>query len=667
MEGREGRLVLEARPHLGIPALYVHDLTGTRDAERLLPSFPNIHPHSSKVLPRLRQWNPELAAQFEEKEPVKKMPFKLITTSQHWSSETRDYGAISYCWHGEDWEIPSRFYLDEKDWDFPITPIMLQGILRDWDVYWNHNVPSDAEIHPFTIWIDQLCINQQDAEEKFHAIANMDTIYQNASYVCIILEDLDFTPLEDSAFETWFRGDDSWTGRNPPRRKLRHEDWVKSSTQITHLFSALYRIYRSRWFKRAWCRQEFLLQLHRHLFIATKKRGCGLYDMGEIEKFRQDSYDKLKNMLPSGFHEKEKTIEKYMGFTVLGLRHCFVRLESLQCTWRKDIISIALNTSGIRLSFKGDNPKRDYSRYILAMVALGAGDTYVLGDAAPPTFRPVGQFLLWPPNNLIGEGLLRLYCKETKIPDEAKIWALGLQSIVLGAFMLTYKPSASPRRWESIADALVNKLVSPDSDIITNIRSKDTLVSILDLGFKWVLWVYQYLEPIILRDFFATLIDLQAEVVRNSNNEVWSLLPEDFSAADRDSVAKFIWMVTRLLHFTSRYQDLIPLVTTLDSAKQEKAILIVPKFLVPGICESKYTLVMPAALNNPTAVPITRVWILEKARTKGVGFVRVGNGLFIGRELKAEEQDHVEYLERVTITGAGCEEPHSNSGSTADG
>jgi hypothetical protein len=128
--GKEGRLVLSARPHLGIPALYLHDLTGTPDAERLLNQPPAlIHPESPKVLPRLRHWNPGLASQFEEKQPAKKMPFKLLTTSRYWYS-TPGYFAISYCWQGEDWEVPSRYYLKEENWKFPITPVMLQGILR---------------------------------------------------------------------------------------------------------------------------------------------------------------------------------------------------------------------------------------------------------------------------------------------------------------------------------------------------------------------------------------------------------------------------------------------------------------------------------------------------------------------------------------------------------
>jgi hypothetical protein len=52
----------------------------------------------------------------------------------------------------------------------------------------------------------------------------------------------------------------------------------------------------------------------------------------------------------------------------------FVQLQGLNCSYERDIISISLNASGIRLSFNGDVKNQQECRYTLAMIALGAGD-----------------------------------------------------------------------------------------------------------------------------------------------------------------------------------------------------------------------------------------------------------------------------------------------------
>ncbi|KAI8936606.1 hypothetical protein NX059_007005 [Plenodomus lindquistii] len=112
-----GRLLCPGYERLGIPALYVHDLTGTEDANRLLSKPPAIHPATPDVLPNLRCWNPEIAAAFSEKDNgIKRIPFKLVTKHQTWKAPKIDsFAAISYCWHNNDWTVPIRFSDEPKD------------------------------------------------------------------------------------------------------------------------------------------------------------------------------------------------------------------------------------------------------------------------------------------------------------------------------------------------------------------------------------------------------------------------------------------------------------------------------------------------------------------------------------------------------------------------
>lgn len=180
MSIKAGKLVCESYEELGIPALYLYDLTGTTDARRLLHKTPPVHPASSDVLPNLVRWNPDVAYLFSDKNNfTEQIPFRLVTKSPAWmSTEITSFVAVSYCWHSEEWDVPDRLRRTPNGWSMPVFPAMLKALLRTVE-------PHEA------IWIDQLCIEQSNIEEKQLAIANMDTVYLNCVRVSILLEDLD--------------------------------------------------------------------------------------------------------------------------------------------------------------------------------------------------------------------------------------------------------------------------------------------------------------------------------------------------------------------------------------------------------------------------------------------------------------------------------------------
>ena len=146
-----GRLICPGYENLGIPTLYVHDLTGSKDADRLLSKPPLIHPATPNILPKLRRWNPEVASAFSEKDnAVKRIPFKLVTKNRIWSPiKTNSFQAVSYCWHNNQWTVPARFSETPEDWPLPMSPAMLRALLC---------CTKDGE----AVWIDQLCIDQNE-------------------------------------------------------------------------------------------------------------------------------------------------------------------------------------------------------------------------------------------------------------------------------------------------------------------------------------------------------------------------------------------------------------------------------------------------------------------------------------------------------------------------
>jgi hypothetical protein len=86
------------------------------------------------------------------------------------------YKALSYCW-GTPNQDEELAILDEEDDSLSIIPISsnLATILRSF--------AEQGVTGP--LWIDQICINQSDVDEKSYLIGKMSLIYSNAKSVLI--------------------------------------------------------------------------------------------------------------------------------------------------------------------------------------------------------------------------------------------------------------------------------------------------------------------------------------------------------------------------------------------------------------------------------------------------------------------------------------------------
>jgi hypothetical protein len=103
-------------------------------------------------------------------------------------------------------------------------------------------------------------------------------------------------------------------------------------------------------------------------------------------------------------------------------------------------------------------------------------------------------------------------------------------------------------------------------------------------------------------------------------------------------------------NYTKSYPHLDLLHVDLDSAKEQSAILVTPRYFSQGLCRKKYALALPSALNIISAVPLSRVWILSPTPTEEAEFVRVSSAYLIGPELDTESQDQVRLREKVSVT-----------------
>jgi hypothetical protein len=139
------------------------------------------------ILQNLAAWCPDVVAQFSKRSSITVLntPFRLIFPADAREAfdnglYVRQYIAISYCWHSVDYPYPGCEPHDR----WPFSKPFVDAILSDKD-------------HPREgIWIDQLCIDQEDTVDKQMAVAAMDIIYRSCIRLLVLLEDVTLDAAE---------------------------------------------------------------------------------------------------------------------------------------------------------------------------------------------------------------------------------------------------------------------------------------------------------------------------------------------------------------------------------------------------------------------------------------------------------------------------------------
>ena len=157
------------------------------------------------------------------------------------------YLALSYCWHYEDWTpnpaLGRRALSLDSGSSLPITTPMWKAFLAE------RESPSEA------VWVDQGCIRQANLAEKTYAINSMDVVFGAARKVVIALEDVKLGPEDAEALMKYCHALQSMPGRE---RSLIWADWLHFVDDKEELALACLKVFRARWFRRAWCSHEFL-------------------------------------------------------------------------------------------------------------------------------------------------------------------------------------------------------------------------------------------------------------------------------------------------------------------------------------------------------------------------------------------------------------------------
>ncbi|EXA30773.1 hypothetical protein FOVG_17873 [Fusarium oxysporum f. sp. pisi HDV247] len=142
------------------------------------------------------------------------------------SGSTRPYEALSYVWGSEN--KPRSIFIDGCDLPVGENLYVALSHLRDRSI-------------ERTIWIDAICINQQDPKDKGHQVQSMAKIYAKASRVIVWLGEA--TPDNDQALE---------------EIRIAAEQPTKPSTKEGTILKLL----EGPWFQRIWVLQEVAAARH---------------------------------------------------------------------------------------------------------------------------------------------------------------------------------------------------------------------------------------------------------------------------------------------------------------------------------------------------------------------------------------------------------------------
>jgi hypothetical protein len=136
-------------------------------------------PKSKAFLSRLQKLSPDFASQLSLRETaISTAPLRLLVNPNSKlvadpTYQVQSFIALSYCWHNPDWDpLPSW----QRNWR--LISDSMTNLLR------RHCGPEEG------IWIDQLCIHQNDLKELCLAVSAIDQIYKSARQTYAVLEDI---------------------------------------------------------------------------------------------------------------------------------------------------------------------------------------------------------------------------------------------------------------------------------------------------------------------------------------------------------------------------------------------------------------------------------------------------------------------------------------------
>jgi Heterokaryon incompatibility protein (HET) len=603
------------------------------------------------LMARLEQFDPSTAQHFGFKDlTLSKFPFRLLRCSKkatNWLKATNwmkgivgrsesemdrsdlttrsispsdqsfdSFICLSYCWHSEDWKPVTKGRLDGG---WPINRYMLRAFL-------DQRLSYDEGV-----WIDAVCIDQNNPAEKMHAIGSMDLLYKSARQTVVVLEDV---LLPDAIIDMVERV-----------CRLENKEAVPESCRdsAATLRDCLSRITSSRWFNRAWCWHELEMAAHTTAFlIRTESKVMRLFlpDFTHLCQFvmsvpsmntiaLMETYATIMKLIQKRVYNRGIDFKHYFIASPLAQFHSIITLKSL---YESDKISIAVNLAGLQLCYKGPETTHDQCRWILAMLALFAGDLAILCGNGPAVLMSAGvqstSWLRW--SHEVTDFTFSF--SGPAFPERAGIISLQHERIILDLLVLKdYTTLVPSTKYISIATSFMERHRENLATVSQRRGREKEMIYVLgcslECGLPWLLESMTFSKDIAKgmdeymsaggMDFEAAVVnDLLIQAYPEHESTISSLTNEQKRSVSQHIVFLMWFRGSKPIHSDSArvgwaragpLEDDPPTCYCVDwGGGLGKALMFAKYAIAPGYC-----LAVPVILSDSRWSALDRLWVLE--------------------------------------------------------
>ncbi|CAJ2513890.1 Uu.00g020090.m01.CDS01 [Anthostomella pinea] len=352
------------------------------------------------IMSNLQSWSPNLAESFHIRTPslILDTPFRLICESDlghvPFDSERvfRQYIAISYCWRHKDYAWPPDGSRPHEPW--PFSKSFVEAILTQRGVITDEPGARNINYRREGIWVDQMCINQDDETENQQFIAMMDTIYKRCRKLLILLEDVTLTPDETRVL-----------AKCDFHMLKDTVSWTPEEGDVPYLAAVCDKIESSRWWSRSWCWHELEINeqwsvlrhhiAHAALFIANTSTG-GTFSVKYLTLMLLRSTPAVQAVATGPDRQRTgmERLRRDLRWTILdnktspytdpgargygAVRSSFMAryyvISLCDITVPSDLISIVINLSRLAVYFTGRLHTSDEVFFVAAALSLAAGE-----------------------------------------------------------------------------------------------------------------------------------------------------------------------------------------------------------------------------------------------------------------------------------------------------
>ena len=350
------------------------------------------------MLRRLHELSPQLAGNFQLKgDALAHFKFRMICTTDADAVRTADksvssYIAVSYCWQNPSWQaVEAAQPMTEWGVSLPIATKILQ--LRE----------SKDE----GVWVDKICIDQQNDEEKKVTIGSMDTVYRSCRRLVIVMEDIQLNQTQGAAGVKYAELYESMcqTVRKEKLEGLKkmafiETHWKIEEQDLPQAKAFAMTMLGSRWYTRAWCAHEVRVNEHGRvnnpLILCFGVDGRVLAfefryiywlagDINRIE-IRDNEFGLpaewqdpsiLSDPTCPTFFQRMARMQRLQAQTLdskISLLSHINTIATFGCQEDTDLCAIAMNTAGVPLVFTGDFRSRNDIHYLSSLISIASGD-----------------------------------------------------------------------------------------------------------------------------------------------------------------------------------------------------------------------------------------------------------------------------------------------------